>query len=147
MADSWRGSSELGKRFYLLRTPTGLIQMHTYKLGDYIREEYFHELVQSEGSALLVHCHSPVTKNKANKFSGRWHLYVYSTENETWHPLVKSKLENRRIVKRSFFTSDGLINSLLRFNYPVVGISSERDSGCEIHKDGGLYYRANCMFE
>ncbi|MCR8493699.1 hypothetical protein [Brucella anthropi] len=120
--------------------------MHTYNVGNYIREEYFHELVIGNNGAILVYCAKAMIKNKASKFSGRWHLYAFNVDENSWQPFVKSKLENKRIVNREFVTSDGLINSLLRYNYPVVGIPSERNSGCEIHKNGDIFFRPQCVF-
>lgn len=120
--------------------------MHTYSVGNYIREEFFHELVQGKNGAILVYCHTEMNKNIASKFSGRWHLYAFNIETNSWHPFVKARLENKRIVKRDFSTSDGLVNSLLRYHYPVVGIPSERESGCEIHKNGSIFYRPKCIF-
>ncbi|MGN7963923.1 hypothetical protein [Brucella sp. 22210] len=120
--------------------------MHEYEVGHYIREEFFNDLSNEENGILLVYCDKAATKNNTKKYTGVWNLYVYSDDTKRWHPLVKSKLVRKQIVKREFLTSDGLINSILRFSFPVLGIPKEQGSGCEINKDGTIYYRPQCIF-
>jgi hypothetical protein len=120
--------------------------MYEYELGHYIREEFFQELANDQNGILLVYCDKAASKNDANKYSGIWHIYVYNDDTKKWHPLVKAKLVRKQIVKREFLTGDGLINSLLRYNFPVAGIPKEEGSGCEINKDGTIYYRPQCAF-
>lgn len=120
---------------------------HEYELGYYVTEDLFLESANIEQGKVLVYCYDSITKNESNKFDGVWHLFVYREDTNNWHMLVKAKPVNRRIVPREFSTADGLINSLLRYNFPLVGLSKEQGSGCEISMGGDVSYINECLFK
>lgn len=118
--------------------------MYTYDIGYYVREEFFNDIVKVGNGNVLVHCLDDVTMNDTYKYEGVWHLYVNFHETNKWHPLVKTKSINKRIVYREFVSVEGVISTLLRLDFPMVSITRERGSGCEISRDGNIYYRPMC---
>jgi len=119
---------------------------YTYKLGNYIHQDFFQDIVENEHGTVLVYCHESITQNSSNKFDGCWTLYVYFHETGAWHPLVNYKKVNKRMVQRVFKSSDGLINSLHRYDLPLSCITKTKGSGCEITPSGTVYYRPHCIF-
>lgn len=120
--------------------------MREYKVGYYVREGLFQKIINNSGGDLLVYCSKTATKNNFNKFNGSWNLYVYFYETQSWHPLVKSKTVIDSIILREFITSDGLINSILGYNYPMACLSKYKGSACEITKEGNINYYEKCIF-
>lgn len=120
--------------------------MCEYKVGYYVREGFFQDIVKIGNGNVLVYCNEAATRNEFNKFGGSWHLYAYFHETGEWHPLVKSKPVKKRIILREFTTPDGLVNSLLGYEFPVTAVPKDQGSGCEISKDGNISYRENCIF-
>lgn len=118
---------------------------YTYKIGNYVQQEYFNRLVDLEKSAVLIYCEQEIVRTYSSKHSGIWHLYAYSAETDNWHPLVKVELHTKRMLPKLFTSADGVINSIIRLNLPVSAITTTKGSGCEISKDGSIYYRPQCI--
>ncbi len=119
--------------------------INTYKIGNYIHQDFFKDIITNENGTILVYCDESIFLNQSNKFDGCWYLYVYFHETDMWHPLVNYKPVNKRIVQRKFRSSDGLINSLHRYDLPLSCMPKYQGSGCEIKSDGTVYYRPQCI--